>query len=83
MLNHCGKKWQAIFKIKNNRGPAIEARLSSVPQALRIFVRATADDARLPPQFSLRHGGIVSRRAIAKVYTTEVEIYGFKSEDKK
>lgn len=78
-----GKKWQAILEIKRNQGSAIEARLSSVTQALRIFVRATADDARLPPQFSPRYGEIVSRRAIAKAYAKEVEVYGFKSKDKK
>lgn len=78
-----GKKWQAILEIKNNRGSAIEARLSSVTQALRIFVSATTDDARLPPQFSPRYGEIVSRRAIAKAYAKEVEVYGFKSKDKK
>ena len=78
-----GKKWQAIMEIKNNRGPAIEARLSSVTQALRIFVRATADDTRQPPLFSPRYGRIGSRKAIAKAYAKEVEIYGFKSKDKK
>ena len=77
------RKWQAILEIKNNRGPAIEARLSSVTQALRIFVSGTADDARLPPQFSPRYGEIVSRRAIAKAYAKEIEIYGFKSKGKK
>ena len=78
-----GRKWQAILEIKNNRGPVIEARLSTVTKALRIFVSGTADDARQPPQFSPRYGGIVSRRAIAKAYAKEVEVYGFKSKDKK
>lgn len=71
------------MEIKNNRRTAIDARLSSVTQALRIFVSGTADDARQPPQFSPRYGGIVSRRAIGKAYAKEVEIYGFKSKGKK
>ena len=78
-----GRKWQAILEIKNNRGPAIEARMNTVTKALRIFVSATKDDARRPPQFSTKYGGIVSRKAIGKAYAKEVEVYGFKSKDKK
>lgn len=78
-----GRKWQAILEIKNNRGPAIEARMSTVTKALRIYVSATSDDARQPPQFSQKHGGIVARKALGKVYAKEVEVYGFKSKDKK
>ena len=77
-----GRKWQAILEIKNNRGPDIEARMSTVTKALRIYVSGTTNDARQPPQFSQKYGGIVSRKALGKVYAKEVEIYGFKSKDK-
>ena len=77
------KRWQALLEIKNNIGPDIEMRLGKVVQALRIFVTGTQDDKRKAPQYSPRYGGILPRRALAKPYIHELELYGLKSKDNK
>ncbi len=76
-------RWQGIMEVRNNRGPDIEIKMSIVTQALRIYVSGTTDDKRKAPQFSFREGGGLSRKELGRPFAKELEVYGFKSKEKK
>jgi len=76
-------RWQGFMELKNNRGPDIEMKMSTVTQALRIYVSGTTDDKRKAPQFSFQQGSGLSRKELGRPFAKELEVYGFKSKDKK
>ncbi len=76
-------RWQAILQIQNNGEPAIEMRMSTVTEALRIYVSGTADDSPTAGKYSPRYGAVVPQIKLGSAFAQEIEVYGFVSAGEK
>ena len=74
-------RWRAIQQVKNNRGPAIEMRMSVVTEALRVYISGTADDKQRARKFSEHYNAMVPQIQLGRAYAHEIEVYGFVSKE--
>lgn len=75
-------RWRAILQIQNNSRPVIAMRMSTVTEALRIYVSGTADDKPQAGQYDPRYGAIVPQIKLGRAFAHEIEVYGLVSKEK-